>query len=395
MTGSGTALDPYIISDVDDLQAMENDLSAYYELGGDIDASATTGWSDVDGTGFIPLGEPGFDYFTGHFDGKGWTISNLFMKRTWGEVGLFCKTQGGTIQNVTLSDIDFTADSDGGGALVGYRVTSNTVITNCHASGSITAYGRNVGGLFGRVYSATITTCSSSCTITNDDDYVGGLIGYMVDGAVSDCYATGNITVTNVPTDLYVGGFIGEFDGGTIDQCYATGNAIGYGDVGGFVGYAYGGSITNCYAKGNATGTVWGVGGFAGGVYRDNCPVDNCYSTGTPTGGAYNGGFCGYNAGASITNCFWDTETSGTETSEGGTGKTTAEMKTQATFTDAGWDFTDIWGISSGQNNGYPYFQFSEELAGELVGVLSVIQSRLHYLDAYGVERYIEGVIVP
>ncbi|MBA7713105.1 hypothetical protein ES703_122103 [subsurface metagenome] len=32
MTGSGTKLAPYIIWDVDDLQAMENDLTAYYEL---------------------------------------------------------------------------------------------------------------------------------------------------------------------------------------------------------------------------------------------------------------------------------------------------------------------------------------------------------------------------
>lgn len=45
MTGSGTQADPYIISDVDDLQAMSDDLTAYYELGGDIDASATTGWN--------------------------------------------------------------------------------------------------------------------------------------------------------------------------------------------------------------------------------------------------------------------------------------------------------------------------------------------------------------
>ncbi|GAH55590.1 unnamed protein product [marine sediment metagenome] len=32
MTGSGTELSPYIIYNVNDLQAMENDLMAYYEL---------------------------------------------------------------------------------------------------------------------------------------------------------------------------------------------------------------------------------------------------------------------------------------------------------------------------------------------------------------------------
>ena len=35
MTGSGTELDPYIIHDINDLQAMKNDLTAYYELAND------------------------------------------------------------------------------------------------------------------------------------------------------------------------------------------------------------------------------------------------------------------------------------------------------------------------------------------------------------------------
>ena len=70
-------------------------------------------------------------------------------------------------------------------------------------------------------------------------------------------------------------------------------------------------------------------------------------------------------------------------------------MKTQATFTDAGWDFTDIWGISAGQNNGYPYLQWVfTSSPNELVGQIAVVQTRLHYWDAYGNERYLEGVLV-
>ena len=33
---------------------------------------------------------------------------------------------------------------------------------------------------------------------------------------------------------------------------------------------------------------------------------------------------------------------------------TTADMKTQSTFTDAGWDFSGVWTINSNVNNGYP-----------------------------------------
>ena len=61
-----------------------------------------------------------------------------------------------------------------------------------------------------------------------------------------------------------------------------------------------------------------------------------------------------------IVSGFWDTETSGQTTSDGGTGKITAEMQTTSTFLDAGWDFMDetangtedIWWIIEGQD--YP-----------------------------------------
>ncbi|HPA94130.1 MAG TPA: hypothetical protein PLI39_09465, partial [Petrotogaceae bacterium] len=60
-------------------------------------------------------------------------------------------------------------------------------------------------------------------------------------------------------------------------------------------------------------------------------------------------------------NSFWDTQTSGATSTAScngtalGTGKTTAEMKNQNTYT--GWDFTNIWAIDSSKNNGYPYLK--------------------------------------
>jgi hypothetical protein len=75
MSGSGTPGDPYIIYDVYDLQAMENDLTAHYTLGGDIDASATSDWND--GAGFEPVGTFVSGHpelvFSGSFDGRGFT----------------------------------------------------------------------------------------------------------------------------------------------------------------------------------------------------------------------------------------------------------------------------------------------------------------------------------
>ena len=55
----------------------------------------------------------------------------------------------------------------------------------------------------------------------------------------------------------------------------------------------------------------------------------------------------GYGNNSIVNNSFWNTETSGQLTSDGGTGRTTSQMQMQNTFTDAGWDF-------AGENeNGY------------------------------------------
>jgi hypothetical protein len=63
------------------------------------------------------------------------------------------------------------------------------------------------------------------------------------------------------------------------------------------------------------------------------------------TAGSNIGGFNGLlGVGSLITGCYWDTDTSGQATSDdGGTGKTTAQMKTKTTY--SGWDFTTVWDI--------------------------------------------------
>jgi len=52
------------------------------------------------------------------------------------------------------------------------------------------------------------------------------------------------------------------------------------------------------------------------------------------TGSEDVGGLVGYSSSGIVDNSFWDTETSGQTTSEGGTGKNTTEMKDISTFTD-------------------------------------------------------------
>ena len=75
------------------------------------------------------------------------------------------------------------------------------------------------------------------------------------------------------------------------------------------------------------------------------------------SGNGYVGGFCADNS-ASIENSFWDISTTGQNSSDGGDGKITAEMKTCSTFYAAGWDIPDTWHIDESEgspdNQGYP-----------------------------------------
>ena len=63
----------------------------------------------------------------------------------------------------------------------------------------------------------------------------------------------------------------------------------------------------------------------------------------------------GLNYDGSFVSSFWDIQTSGQTTSAGGTGMTTAQMKTLSTFTSAGWDFVSVWGLA--ENQTYPYLR--------------------------------------
>jgi hypothetical protein len=103
------------------------------------------------------------------------------------------------------------------------------------------------------------------------------------------------------------------------------------------------------------TGTGNYVGGLAAYIYDATASVINCYSTGSVTDTtSFNGGFVGrVRFDPTVSNSFWDTQTSGQGSSADGTGKTTAEMKTASTFYDADWDFEeDGNGNDDGTNGG-------------------------------------------
>jgi hypothetical protein len=316
--GSGTPGDPYMIEDVADLQAMSNNLTAYYALANDIDASNTSGWNG--GQGFEPIGNGA--RFSGGFDGRGYNITGLYINRpSTDNVGLFGHVgddAGATvIANATLGN-STVIGARGTGTLIG-RVTGNkkTIVENCSAiDGNVTGNGAT-GGLIGSFNSWQITP--------------GG---------------TDNPVLRYSYTDVLI---------------YSSASGGGRDDFGGLVGCSQGGTIQNSYSRSSVNATDGSrIGGLVGCI-DDRGEILNSYSTGlvSVTNCVLVGGLVGHNGTefnpGVVTNSFWDTETSGQATSAGGTGKNTTEMKMDGTFTDAGWNFVDIWHIDSGVNDDYPH----------------------------------------
>ncbi len=289
LDGDGSATDPAYAAAFPGASAGMGCPSAGctgYELTADLDF-------DTDDTGSV-------DSRDGYWnDGEGWDPIGEAHNRS------FAATFEGNGHTVSNLFIDRVHTNDIG-------LFGNT------SAGSVI---RNVGLL-----SAGITGSWSS----------GGLVGYNR-GTITESYVAGNVTGSN-----RVGDLVGWNHGGTVTGSYATGNATGSRYVGGLIGLNMG-TVGNSYTTGNVTG-VESVGGLVGDNYTGT--VTNSYATGNVTGETLVGGLVGENDDGTVTDSYWDTETTGLSTSDGGTGKTTVELRSPisnsgiyATWDNAAWDF--------------------------------------------------------
>ena len=367
-SGRGEPNDPYLIYTAEQMNtigAEPNDWDKHFKLMADIDLSEFTG-TDFNIIGYIKIemrGRGGFQVveskpFTGVFDGNGHTISNFsYISTDTNYVGLFANVDGenARIKDLGLIDPNIDAGTKWGLRRVGSLVGENLggTISNCYAEGGSVSCLSGVGGLVGENDHGTITNCYATANVSGDS-FVGGLVGENYYGTITNCYAEGG----SVLGDWEVGGLVGGLSFGTITDCYATGSVLGNDAVGGLVGGNMGAIITNSYSLGHVTGGEY-VGGLVGYNWSLLGTITTCYSAGSVLGMTDAGGLVGWNGG-SVTDSFWDVQTSEQSTSAGGTGKTTAEMQMESTFTDAGWDFVgesvngfeEIWSICEGTN--YP-----------------------------------------
>ncbi|MCL1956978.1 MAG: hypothetical protein FWF63_06615 [Fibromonadales bacterium] len=292
--------------------------------------------------------------FAGIFDGNGYEIIGVYVKNPEGEYqGLFGGIEGsGEIKKLGVIDSDIEGSETAGG-LAGYN---NGKISDSYFIGRVSAK-ISSGGLVGQNYMGIINKSYSDGLVVAVKGYAGGIVGANV-GTISNSYSTSKVTGGDGSNYVgkygkNLGGFVGYNAGdgeGIIINCYSTGTVTGEMNVGGFVGMNEG-EISNSYSIGSVSGDTI-VGGFTG---LNEGEISNSYSIGAVSGDSFVGGFVGQNQAGTIDNSFYNTETSKQSESKGGTGKTTAEMKEQATYT--GWDFSKIWGLSSTENSGYPYLR--------------------------------------
>jgi hypothetical protein len=290
------------IRDWYDLDAVRENTRGSYILMNDLD-STTAGYEELasptanQGKGWQPIAVN--ETFVGSFDGQGYDICDLFINRPdESDVGLFGAVEaGGVIENIGVVNDNIT----------GYQTV-----------GSLVGYNRG-----------TVRNSFARGNVTGDLD-VGSLVG-LNDGTVSNSYSSGSVTGRDD-----AGGLVGKNEG-TMSNSYSIVTVNGHDFVGNLVG-VNGGTVSNSYSSGTVNGSHF-VGGLVG---RNEGVVSKCYSTGNVTGDEHIGGLVGQNLYGVVSNSFWDTQTSGQATSNGGTGKTTAEMQDISAFAGAGWDITAI-----------------------------------------------------
>ena len=255
MTGGGTAENPYIVMDAADLDAVRDNLGAYYELGADI---------DLGGEEWTPIGSSG-QPFTGTFDGDGHTISGLNVNSSY--AGLFGFISGGTVKNLAVHG-NVNGGSRAGGIVA--ETSDKASIENCSYSGSVISRS-HAGGIAGYNGDSNISGCYNSASVSVEtsslgSSYCGGIAGYNdawdADAKITDCYNTGKVHGTALGSghNAYTGGIAGYSRGFTqmgekaeIKNCYNTGavsaetvyNAVAI--TGGIVGSGYDTTITGSY----------------------------------------------------------------------------------------------------------------------------------------------------
>ena len=228
----------FLIKTVDDLYAFADNVNnnGDYTLSAELAADIVVNTLEFDKDGnivvkdyreWVPVGTSDNPY-TGTFDGKGFTISGLYVNDGDADcAGLFGSVNGATIKNVGVVG-SYIKGKDYVGALAGKFYGDGSSMSGVYNTG-----------------------------VVSGENNVGGVIGFKGDGStVSKAYNTGSVSGME-----YVGGVVGK-NNGSLYNMYNVGDVDGQSKVGGVVG-AHDGVVSNVYNAGSVNGSE-SVGGVIG-----------------------------------------------------------------------------------------------------------------------------------
>ncbi len=237
--GDGTINNPYQVSTIEHLKAINQDLTAHYIQTADI---------DLNGVLMAPIGSDNRP-FLGSYNGQGFSIRDFTSCLFNGinNIGLFAFNKG-KISNIILENVqihDFSPSTKYGDILyyIGGIVGVNEgEINHCWVTlGEIETWFKHDGKIYGFDSGAIL--------------YVGGIAGYNI-GKIDNCI---NDVLIDIKSSqyAYLGGISGGNDGKILNSLN-TGEIFGYCQMGDYAGiwqmicYAGGispyGEIFNCYS---------------------------------------------------------------------------------------------------------------------------------------------------
>lgn len=280
--GDGSVENPYQISTPEQLDAVRDYMDSNFVLINSIDMAK---FVDENGKlkNFNPLGydKDKVEPFTGIFDGKNYSITNLKIHDKNYNVGLFNE----------LDD----------GAIVKNLKVTNAVIEAGEGSGTI------VGANAGVVQNCTVSSKMSNISYSASNG-LGGIVGFNYDGAtVENCEFRGYINTMNVNN----GGIASSNRGDIIRCCYRGNYCYGGYLTGGIVG-SNAGRIIDCYNSsfvssnynnGNMGYDRWNLQGIAGGIAGQNSGlIRGCFNNGYVYGWCYDSYYTGRLGGITAQN---------------------------------------------------------------------------------------------
>ena len=274
LEGAGTSASPYLIKDLADLKAFRDDVNGgnsysgkYVQLDADINLN-NEAWVPI-GNGTRASSSYSGNAFAGVFDGNDKTISGLKMTTTLTNediaMGLFGVVDGGTVKNVTLSNVNINiSNGDNVGAAVGVLV-GDGLVSGVTVSGSVKG-ADGIGGVVGRMMkSGTIENCTNNATVEATSTAAGGVVGkayYTAAGKemnIISCSNSGNVT------GVYAAGGIAGLSASNVMQCENSGTIAAGTEAGGIIGEQVNyGEVTDNKNSGSVKSTVAGEGGHGG-----------------------------------------------------------------------------------------------------------------------------------